>query len=268
MPITRYRRVSVTRYNPETWTYSAAIATAGGSISAASLGATDAFVSALKLSGTWSKVLDCWTCQGNSLAAGLVKLVGPALTNHNFLSGDYTETGSNGGLNANGSTKYLDTGVQLNSGTQAGLVFYNRTAPSGNGSYTMIGAAAGGGSPAALGSTYVSGSITAYNFAWGSGSAIVANQPAAETGLFMGVCNSTADSRLYYNGTQLNAGAGGTLPVDAEHLFAFANNNAGTANQFWTGRGSFYAITGPLNATDIAALSAAVLQLQTALNRI
>jgi hypothetical protein len=32
-------------------------------------------------------------------------------TNNNFVSGDYNETGASGGLNGNGSTKYLETGL-------------------------------------------------------------------------------------------------------------------------------------------------------------
>jgi hypothetical protein len=90
--------------------YQAAIASAGGTISNASIVAIDALVKGLKADGLWSLLHEIYPFAGNFTAA-LVKLktvtAQPTLTNVNFVSGDYNEAS---GLKGNGTSKYLKTG--------------------------------------------------------------------------------------------------------------------------------------------------------------
>jgi hypothetical protein len=150
MPLTRYVRSSVTRFNAETLTYQANILANSGTISGTSLVAVDNFVTACKAAGVWAKLLDAGVFAGNQLAAALTKLVyvpsgTPYLINHNFTSGDYAETGASGGLQGNASSKYLDTSLQTNVvsliyGPVAALSFYSRGSAVSSGTHVLIGA--------------------------------------------------------------------------------------------------------------------------------
>ena len=103
-------------WRDETLQYADRIAANGGSITQASLVAIDTFVRACQVAGIWSKFIEVGPFAGSNLNAAMVKLVyqpaaGSVLTNSNFVSGDYVETGSNGGLSGDG-TKFLNTNVQ------------------------------------------------------------------------------------------------------------------------------------------------------------
>src|SRR5688500_6622197 len=80
----------------------------------------------------------------------MVKLVYPGgvpgvITNVNFVAGDYNETGANGGLLADGTTKYLNTGfnAQTYLPDNAHLSFYLREDVGAAGNRSLIGTLAG-----------------------------------------------------------------------------------------------------------------------------
>jgi hypothetical protein len=96
----------------------------GGSVSATTMQAVDRFCRSIDGAGLRDRFyrLNLF-CRGN-LSACLVPLYrGPSAsgstfgdatdTNNNFVSADYAETGVNGGLKGNGSTKFLATGLPM-----------------------------------------------------------------------------------------------------------------------------------------------------------
>jgi hypothetical protein len=97
----------------------------GGSVSVTTAQAVSDFCTAIDAAGIRDRFYRLNLFAGTGLSAALVPLYrGPSLggtqfgnatdTNSNFVSGDYVETGSTGGLLGNGSNKYLNTGLNAN----------------------------------------------------------------------------------------------------------------------------------------------------------
>src|SRR5436190_1859601 len=131
-------------WRDETLQYADRIAANGGSISQGSLVAIDNFVRACQVAGIWSKFIEVGPFAGSNLNAAMVKLVyqlaaGSVLTNSSFVSGDYVETGANGGLLGDG-TKFLNTNVQASTLPDNGhYSFYLREDNSSGGNRSLIG---------------------------------------------------------------------------------------------------------------------------------
>jgi hypothetical protein len=96
----------------------------GGIVSATTLKAVDTFCRAIDSAGLRGRFFRLSLMCGSNLAACLTPLYrgqsvsgtqfgGTTDTNYNFVSGDYVETGSTGGLLGNGSNKSLQTGLFL-----------------------------------------------------------------------------------------------------------------------------------------------------------
>ena len=100
------------RFNPETTDYRERVIANGGSISDASIDAVEKFVQDCKNALIWDKFLEVAPFAGANLNAALVKLAHPVgvpgvITNVNFVAGDYSESGANGGLLGDGATKFV-----------------------------------------------------------------------------------------------------------------------------------------------------------------
>ena len=104
----------------------------GGSVSPTTLKAVSDFCRGIDGAGIRSRFLRLNLFCGNNLNACTVPLYrgysyGGSLygssteANTNFVSSDYTETGSNKGLNGTTGTKYLDTGLTIASAYNAGI---------------------------------------------------------------------------------------------------------------------------------------------------
>lgn len=104
----------------------------GGSVSQYTLKAVSNFCRGIDGAGIRSKFLRLNLFCGNNLNACVVPLYrgysyGGTLygssteANTNFVSSDYTETGSNKGLNGTTGSKYLDTGLTIGSAYTAGI---------------------------------------------------------------------------------------------------------------------------------------------------
>lgn len=96
----------------------------GGTVSATTMKAVDDFCKAIVIGGIRDRFFRLNLFAGDNLSAALVPIFrGPSRTgtqygsatdtNYNFVTGDYAETGSNGGLLGNGSNKSLQTGLFL-----------------------------------------------------------------------------------------------------------------------------------------------------------
>jgi hypothetical protein len=111
--------------HPEALAWQTRVIANGGSVSASTLAAVSNFCTSIDAAGLRDRFYRLNLFCGSNLAACLVPLYrGQSLggtqfgnatdTNVNFAAGDYVETGSTGGLLGNGSSKYLNTGLNAN----------------------------------------------------------------------------------------------------------------------------------------------------------
>lgn len=262
--------IPIKRYNPETLDYRDRIIANGGTISDASVDAIEKFVQDCKNALVWDKLLEVAPFAGTNLNAALVKLVYPAgvpgvITNVNFVAGDYTETGANGGLLGDGATKYLNTGfnAQTYLPDNAHLSFYLREDVSAAGNRGLLGTISGT-------DQYWLGSLTPASQVNVRLAQTVSATLAApmDKGFYIGTRTSLSQLRLYKKGAL--AAADTTAVVHARpnlSMYAFGWNAGGIAGGYVPARGSFYSIGQALNATEAAALYDAVQTLQRNLNR-
>lgn len=255
-------------WRPETLQYADRVAANGGSITQASLVAIDNFIRECQAAGIWEKFIEVGPFAGLNLNAAMVKLVyqpaaGSVLTNSNFVASDYAETGANAGLNGDG-TKFLNTNVLGNSLPDNGhLSFYLRDDISSGGNKALIGAL-NGTDHCWMGALNPAAAV---DLRYG---ALVSASTAGTLakGFYAGVRESAASLTLYREGLPLASSSsptGTNKPALAMHLWAF--NSSGASAARITGRGSFYSMGQSLNATEAAALRAAVQNLQSAFNR-
>jgi hypothetical protein len=263
LTLTRSRRKSVVRLEPETLTYQAAIAAAGGTMNVAVLKFVDDFVVEAKARGFWDHLTEVGPFCGDNLNAALVKLKhggSATLANTGFVGGDYVESGANGGLNG-AANKSLSTGYVPQS-TDGVLAFYNRTAVDNSATRTMMGTRDSFGNEARL--THTNTGIDEFQWSDGGASASRAN----ETGLYTGR-RTTITRTLLAGGAVVAEGTTLATSTPNTAIRLWARNNNGTADQFWTGRGSFYAIgKSSFSDSTVAALNDAVRTLQAKLNRL
>lgn len=251
----------MTRWEPETLTYQAAVIAAGSTITTTVLRHVDDFVVECKARGIWSELVEVGTFTGDSLIGALVKLkhggVG-SLTNTGFAGADYQQSqGLNGGTN-----KSLNTGYVLQA-TDGLLAFYNRTAMDNSADRTMMGTVNASSVEAVLYHTTVG--VDAFSWSDIAPAGLVR---ANETGLYTGR-RTTTTRTLALNGVVLAETSGSTTSTPETAVYLWARNNNGTAAEFWTGRGSFYAIgKTTFNDSMVLALSGAVRVLQKKLNRL
>ena len=263
------RHVPVILYNLETVSYYNRLVANGGTISDASLNAVEKFVQDCKNSMVWDKLIEVGPFAGNNLNAALVKLVFPGggsgvLTNVNFVAGDYNESGASGGLNGDGTTKYLNTGLnaQATLPDNAHVSFYLRDDVSATGNRALIGALSGT-------DQYWLGALTnaQTNIRLGQTATATLAQNMSK-GFYIGSRTAANALKLYRNG--VSAGTDATPVAHSKpnvNVYLFAFNTAGTAGAFLPGRGSFYSIGQGLSDVEAAGLNDAVRTLQRNLNR-
>ena len=255
-------------FRAETLQYLDRILLNGGAISEASLVAVDQFVVDCKAANIWTKLIEVGPFAGANLNAALVKLayqVGGSgvLTNSNFVSGDYVETGSSAGLLGDG-TKFLNTGVLADSlSANAHMSFYLREDIAQTGNRMLMGALSVSGHswigalvPATAADLRIGITTTATG-----GGAIV-------KGFYTGSRESSTSLSLYRDGALINTNASSTgAGRPAFSIYLWGHNSSGSATARINTRGCFYSIGDALNATEVAALNTAVRNLQIALNR-
>ena len=262
--------ISFRRYNPETLDYRDRVLANGGALSQTTLDAIEKFVQDCKNALIWDKFLEVAPFAGSNLNAAMVKLVYTApvagvITNVNFVSGDYTETGANGGLLGDGATKYLNTGFNAQSHLpdNAHLSFYLREDVSVAGNRGLIGTLLAS-------NEYWLGSITpATQVNTRLGQVVTATLASGMSkGFYIGSRTASNLITLYKNGTAADidsTSVTNTKPNQA--LYAFGWNSGGLPVAHLPARASFYSIGDALNDTEAAALHAAVQTLQRNLNR-
>jgi lysophospholipase L1-like esterase len=252
----------------ETAAYATAIQTAGGSIDAQTLFAVDAFVSAGKRDGWWTKLVDCSPMLGSNLAAALVKLkaasgAGGSLSNHNFVSGDYTPIDGIGtGSNSN-SSKYLDTGVvpsaQSLSATNISYGTCQLTEDTQSPGYGFM-----GDSPA-TGTSHISVAYDGINLINDAGTTL-GHGAHPGVGVKMETWDATSVKIFWeaISAREQTSSAGTTTLTSNVHLFHETWNGA----DWWQrGKLGFYFIGTSLTSADCNSLGNAIYQLQVATGR-
>jgi hypothetical protein len=257
-------------YVQETRDYMEIVRANGGGLQVATLQAIDLFVRTCQDAGLWTKLTEIYPICGNDLTTALVKLKNasiPLLTAVNFVAADYQETGVNGGIAGNGTTKYLNSNFPQNSlGNAAHMSVYlreneaagatrywfaaNTSTPSIE--QTIIGTSTGSNQQGMLGGN--------------AASAAAVNPPNA--GFYYAERNSGTDLQLWYQGASVANSAVATTPAYQNlNLFICARNQNGTPANYSAKKISFCSVGSPLTAQEKLIFFNAVVALQTALGR-
>lgn len=207
------RQIARTRHR-EAVDWATRVATAGGTVNLRTINAVDRFCRDIEAAGIRGKFYRLNLMCGDFTAA-LVPLyrntsfAGSVLgnttdTNNNFVSGDYSETGtSTGGLKSNGSSKWLSTGVNpvtiSASSSDFHLCIYSKGASATGTSRAYIGNRLAGGDESFIGLTS-SGTTETAGIASTEGQRRAAPAGTKE-GLLLITTNGSRDMTYYLNGT-------------------------------------------------------------------
>jgi hypothetical protein len=253
------------------------VVTAGGTVSVRTLDAVSRFCRDIETAGIRGKFYRLNLVCGNFTAA-LVPLylntsfAGSVLgnttdTNANFVSGDYVETGtSTGGLKGNGSTKYLNTGLNpvtiSASVTDSHLAAYvSGTEAASASRYIISNTNLGTGGPG-LG-WLNGGSRERYH----TPSVFIDGATTGKDGFLAGSIGSSA-SAYYQNGTSLAAGAAGSGSFTNRSIFVMASNTGTAALLFSLARYlRAYSIGLNMTSTQWSDYNTAMQNFQTAMDR-
>jgi hypothetical protein len=259
----------------------------GGTVSSATAAAVNTFCESIASAGIRDRFYRMGIFAGSNLNAALVPLYrGPSLggtqygnatdTNNAFvgIGTDYAETGATGGLTGNGTTKYLNTGFNVDqlpgaanchlssfiTGTQditsvrtlVGTIFnsvtdryrlFLRTDSSTPPNYTL---------QIDLGKSEGASQI---------------NRTNTSGGLLVGSRTSTTNLSLYAGG--VSAAAPNTNPTaettGASPFFVFARNGP---TEYYNGRMAAYSIGAGMTAAQVTAYNTAIQAFQTAMGRV
>jgi hypothetical protein len=214
------------------------------------------FVAGCKSDGIWNSFISCCILAGaRTLNGALIPLVGTAPSNVNFIAGDYSRIGLQGG-----TSKYLNSNIIDSSIAQDDFhmaIWQQQALPSGTRSSIGVQRAV----PYYTSSIIHSGNNT-FPRARASSSTITTLVQGASVGLF-GVSRNNSAS---YNEKRPGASVGTLLNNSAAPLslpyYVFSSNNNGSALTAYNGTLSFYSIGGSLNlemlSTRVSALMSAI----------
>lgn len=240
-------------FDPDALTYINAVETADGqSLETGVRTAINDFVLGCKSDGIWNAIkASCILAGARTLTGALVPLVGTAPTNNNFVAGDYDRKT---GLQADGTTKYLDT-------EENPAVF----APNQNSIHLATYISANGGTSVAglldtgsRGWLWIRGDT---NFAANSGNA-QASPNSSDVGL-VGVSRSNSSNYVARSQGVSNTLTATSYSSSSLDVAIFALNQDGSIVDHGAPRLSFYSIGESL---DLAKLDTRVSNLMTAID--
>ena len=255
----------------------------GGAISTNVLRAVSDFCRAADAGAFRSSIYRLNLFSGGNLSGCLVPLyLGPAFggtnygsatdTNSNFVSADFTATGTGGGLKGNGTTKLLTTGLAPNALPSVSSIHLSASATGAatSGNFIFVGTrdATTTGffsldefNSASSSRAFRCGTTTAGQFP-------AVTSPGATEAHAIGSRASTTSATLYRSGTA--AATNSTSITNTSHSIpftVFALNGSGGAAGHSASTMRMYSIGSSLNATQAAAFSAAVIAFNSALGR-
>jgi len=275
----RLLRPRASGVHPEAASWRTRVVANGGTVSATTMTAVDTFCKSIVTAGIRDRLYRLNLFCGTGLSAALVPLFrGTSLggtqfgnttdTNNNFVSGDYVETGATGGLQGNGSTKHLATGLPMTFAgsvqTHASVGFIPNTATT----YTVL-----------LGARYnlagsyaheVSGTISTFRpSVFSGGAATSAFSPAGGRNTFLQNWSGAANGQNYYSrNTLLTGGAAGAYSAtNTTPFLVFAGDISGTVSQRFNGNIDYYSIGLFFTDAQRNAYADAITAFRTALSR-
>lgn len=263
--------------HPDAAAWAAAVSANGGSYSASTIKAVNAFCKSIASAGIRDRFYRLNLFCGTGLNACLVPLYrGPSAggtkygntvdTNVGpFVSGDYNETGASGGLVGNASTKYLKTG------------FIHNTLPQNDShiaSYEISRATATFRTSLGCRATPTTGSLIVGTWASTAQYALVAYESNTSLalsnsggGFYVGTVTGASASALYRNGTDKTTTAATTRTPGTQEMFVFALNDGGALNVPTNARLGGYSLGLQMTDAQVAAYNTAMQAFQTALTR-
>jgi hypothetical protein len=244
----------------------------GGTVSASTASAVNTFCNDIDAASIRDRFYRLNLLCGTGLNAALVPLYrgqsrtgtqygNTTDTNSNFVSGDYVETGSTGGLVGNGTNKRLDTGINgssLSAGDRHCSAYemanattdYSPSVLSGNALATMHG---------------VGPWTTASTYAYRTFNSVGGNITAAKnTGYWLGNDTSTTASVLYRNGASAASTTGQSAGGSGNTTYQILGNASGEYSEARIGA---YTIGLSMSAAQVSSLYTAMQAFQTSLGR-
>lgn len=276
--------------HPDAASWASRVVANGGSVGS-SLPAVNTFCKAIAAAGIRDRFyrlnLFCGASDASLAAVRTPLFRGPSLTgtqygnttdtNANFVAGDYTETGSSGGLTGNGTTKTLATGLAPNaagiSAFNSHLSFYSRAQITANNSVI---AGFGGGVTSSTWQLLAFGGVSLFYYRSGGanscGIEAAAWSGANRAGHFVAVRSASDAAAVYRNGADLGMAATVSntnvwTATDVAPLFVFGRNNVGTADQVLAATLQGYSLGLSMTASQAAAYYTAMQAFQTTLGR-
>ena len=264
--------------HPDAASWAARVSANGAGYTAATIKAVNQFCKDIAAAGIRDRFYRLNLFCGTGLNACLVPLFrGPSLsgtqygntTDTNvgglFISGDYVETGSGGGLVGNASTKYLRTG------------FIHNTLPQNDShiaSYETSRATATFRTSVGCRSTSTTGSLIVGTWASTAQYALVAYESntslalsSSSGGFYLGTVAGASASALYRNGTGQVTTTATTRTPGAQEIFVFALNDGGSFNVPTDARLGGYSFGLQMTDAQVTSYNTAMQAFQTALNR-
>lgn len=296
--LTAARRVSsasIGSLHAEAMDWHSRVVTNGGSVSSSTLLAVSAFCRAIDAAGIRDRFLRLNLVCGTGLSAALVPLYRAAslgasalgsttdTNNGPFVSGDYAETGSTGGLKGNGTSKYLATGfgtnllgslsdmhiafsaTALETATTTSGVLHIGTDTTGGNSVCDIGLLNYPSSTRSRAMRLFSG--TNYPFQPSSGLEM-ASARGSEEPLMVATRTANNVATLYGSGAQIAQDTVTRSPASTTNgIFVCATNGNGSPGAYSSMRLRCYSIGNGLTAAQVRAYTAAIVAFNTALDR-
>jgi hypothetical protein len=282
-------RIRVTTYHPEATDYVRRVGLVGAGVSPGTAGAVSRFCFAADRGGWRDRILRLnpmvggQTGAATGLNACLVPLYraasptatplgGATDTNFNFTSADYAETGANGGLLGDGTTKYLNTGFnvdQLPAASNCHLSAYIRGTQDITTVRAVIGALFNGVTDryrlfvSSIGST--SPNFTIHSELGKAEQIAVVNRLNTNAGHLVSSRTGPAAFSVYDDGAAIGSNVNTVVEtVGATPFLVFARTGP---TEFYNGRIAGYSIGAGMTAAQVASFTAAFQAFQAALGR-
>jgi hypothetical protein len=191
-------------------------------------------------------------------------------TNFNFVAEDYAETGTNGGLLGNGSTKYLDTGLNVSSlpgAANCHLSGYIRGTQSVSGAGTLIGALFNGTADRYRIFLLENNASTYASYAeLGKAVNVNTTRSNANGGLFLASRTSTTSLTLYDDAVSIGTNTSSTVEdaTGSVPFFVFARSGP---TDYLASRMAGYSIGAGMTGAQVTSYYNALNTFQTALGR-